>query len=251
MKILILGDIHGRTIWKDIIFRENPDKIIFLGDYVSTHDDINSEQQIYNLEEILQYREENPTKVILLRGNHDMQHLGYYWAECTGLDRDVLEVMSESEFKNRFLNLTRWIYIDKDLKTIFSHAGVSKVWLEHIKKYVISKQDSKYDGTIDLEELLDIINTIEPCELFEFTPNWCGDYSGDSTTQPPTWIRPSSLIYCYVKDWNQVIGHTPVTENIVDLGRALSLPVHIWDCDALEINQYLVIDNNEFIPKQI
>lgn len=40
MKILILGDIHGRTIWKQIIENENPDKIIFLGDYVSTHEDI-------------------------------------------------------------------------------------------------------------------------------------------------------------------------------------------------------------------
>ena len=35
--ILVLGDIHGRTIWKDIIDTENPDLIIFLGDYVTTH----------------------------------------------------------------------------------------------------------------------------------------------------------------------------------------------------------------------
>ena len=25
MRTLILGDIHGRTIWKDIIKKENPD----------------------------------------------------------------------------------------------------------------------------------------------------------------------------------------------------------------------------------
>ena len=34
MKIIILGDIHGRTIWKQIIEKENPDKIIFLGDTI-------------------------------------------------------------------------------------------------------------------------------------------------------------------------------------------------------------------------
>ena len=76
MKILVLGDIHGRTIWKDIIDSENPDKIIFLGDYVSTHDNISSSQQIDNLEDILSYKEGNLDKGILLRGNHDTQHLG-------------------------------------------------------------------------------------------------------------------------------------------------------------------------------
>lgn len=70
MKYLVLGDIHGRTIWKDIIAKENPDKIIFLGDYVSTHDGIPAEQQMSNLEDILNYKDENPDKVVLLRGNH-------------------------------------------------------------------------------------------------------------------------------------------------------------------------------------
>ena len=70
MKILALGDTHGRTIWKDIIEKENPDKVIFLGDYVSTHDNISSTQQLNNLEDILAYKEDNLDKVILLRGNH-------------------------------------------------------------------------------------------------------------------------------------------------------------------------------------
>ena len=70
MKILVLGDIHGRTIWKNIIEKENPDKIIFLGDYVSTHDNISADQQLSNLNNILNYKEESSDKVILLRGNH-------------------------------------------------------------------------------------------------------------------------------------------------------------------------------------
>lgn len=70
MKIVVLGDIHGRLIWSDIIEKENPDKVIFLGDYISTHEDISAEQQLSNLEDILNYKEENPDKVVLLRGNH-------------------------------------------------------------------------------------------------------------------------------------------------------------------------------------
>lgn len=42
--------------------------------------------------------------------------------------------MSSAEFLMRFTKLTDWVYIDDELKTIFSHAGVSKVWLEKILK---------------------------------------------------------------------------------------------------------------------
>ena len=40
MKIVVLGDIHGLTVWKDIIDKEQPDQVIFLGDYVSSHEGI-------------------------------------------------------------------------------------------------------------------------------------------------------------------------------------------------------------------
>ena len=54
MKIIVIGDIHGRTCWHDIV-KKNPDadKIIFLGDYVSTHEDIQSGQQCDNLFNII------------------------------------------------------------------------------------------------------------------------------------------------------------------------------------------------------
>lgn len=70
MKTLVIGDVHGRLCWPDIIEKESPDKVVFLGDYVSTHHLISSDQQLSNLEDILNYKEENPDKVVLLRGNH-------------------------------------------------------------------------------------------------------------------------------------------------------------------------------------
>lgn len=70
MKILILGDIHGRLIWYDIIKHESPDITIFLGDYITSHEGIYPEQQLANLEDILNYKEEHSDSVILLRGNH-------------------------------------------------------------------------------------------------------------------------------------------------------------------------------------
>lgn len=233
MKILVLGDIHGRSIWKDIIEKENPDKIIFLGDYVSTHENFSAKQQLSNLEDILNYKEENSDKVILLRGNHDIQHLGYYWAKCSGYYLTICQYMSESNFKERFLKLTQWIYIDENLKTIFSHAGVSQIWMDN------SKIKSIYE-----------INNLEPSELFEFNPESFYDYYGDSVTQPPIWIRPQALYECNIADWDQVVGHTPVIKDIINIREFTKNNRNIWLCDALNISKYLIIDNNEFIPSE-
>lgn len=249
MKILVLGDSHGRLIWKDIIEKENPDKVIFLGDYVSTHEDISSIQQINNLMDILAYKENNPDKVILLRGNHDLQHLGYYWAECSGLDKEVLNYMSEEDFKKRFLSFTQWIHVDKELRTIFSHAGVSARWLQDVEKYIVKTKGSQYDdGTIDQEVLLELINTIEPNEIFGFIPDSPYDYYGNSVTQSLVWIRPQALCRCNINRWDQVVGHTPVTSDIVNLKKATKENRNIWLCDALGLSKYLLIENGIFIP---
>lgn len=251
MRILVIGDIHGRTIWKDIIEKENPDRVIFLGDYVSTHENISAKQQLSNLEDILNYKEENSNKVILLRGNHDVQHFSYYWAECSGLDKEVLNYMSEEDFKKRFLSFTQWIHVDKELRTIFSHAGISARWLQDVEKYIVRTRGPQYDdGTIDQEALLELINTIEPNEIFGFIPDSPYDYYGNSVTQSLTWIRPQALCRCNISDYDQVVGHTPVSK-ITNIKQATKKHRNIWLCDALKTGQYLIIDNNEFQPKSL
>lgn len=238
MKSLVIGDIHGKTIWKDIIDKENPDKVIFLGDYVSTHGDESAEQQITNLDSILEYKINNPDIVILLRGNHCMQHLGYSWAECSGWNQKVYEMMKLR--KDDYLNLTQWVYIDDNLKTIFSHAGVSIMWMEQIAKI-----DSIYK-----------INELPPSEIFGFTPCKMSDYYGISPTQPPTWIRPQTLIEYMPEGWTQVIGHTPVIRlcNVGELMRngpeKHNCP-DLWCCDTLDIKEYLIIEDGVFIPKKL
>ena len=228
-KILVLGDTHGRTIWNEIIDKEVPDRIIFLGDYVTTHEGISATEQLNNLEDILSFKEINPDKTILLRGNHDTQCLGYYWAECYPNEPDVQKVMSVDPLRSRFEKLTQWVYIDEDLRVLFSHAGVSKVWMKN------SNVESIHD-----------INKLGFSELFGFTPDNLYDQSGYSVTQPPTWIRPASLLECNVDEYDQVVGHTPfrgVTKEIAPNGRA------VWFCDTQGENKYLVIDNVKFQPK--
>ena len=228
-KILVLGDTHGRTIWKFIIDKEAPDKVVFLGDYVTTHEGISAGIQLNNLEDILTFKEDFPGKIVLLRGNHDTQCLGYYWAECYPNEPKVKQVMAVDPLKSRFLSNTQWVYIDEKLKIIFSHAGISQVWM-------------KENNINDVHD----INSLSPSEIFGFTPDNPYDNSGYSVTQPPTWIRPASLLECNIDEYDQVVGHTPfkgITKEISPNGRV------IWFCDTQGEGKYLVIDNNKFQPK--
>ena len=259
-KILVLGDIHGRLIWYDIIQKENPDLVIFLGDYVSTHELISAEQQLSNLEDILNYKSENPDKVVLLRGNHDVQLLGYSWAECSGWDPKVYKGMLP--MKERFLSLTQWIYRIPDTNIVCSHAGISDAFLKNVEEYLVNHRGSQYDdGSIDTEIVIDLINTIEPCELFGFTPCKMSDFCGESATQPCTWIRPYTLLHYGVRDIIHVVGHTPIKHisNIKESSKELTLeqgmdPSYlddypdIWCCDNLQDGEYLIIEDGKFKP---
>ena len=237
MKTIILGDIHGRTCWYDIIEKENPDRIIFMGDYVSTHDkNVTIEQQCSNLEDILNFKEGFGENCILLRGNHDMQHLGYSWAECSGYFPHVAQWMIG--IKDRFLRLTQWVYIQDNI--VFSHAGITDKFWEYLNlgdptEYNILK-----------------INDIEPSSLFGFTPNRISDYYGDSQTQPLTWVRPVTLLEHNI-GWKQVVGHTRV-KTPGELTKQLhgnswvNIP-ELWCVDALPY-RYMVIENGQKMMRE-
>lgn len=229
MRIIILPDIHGRKWWKDILDNEVYDLVVFLGDYVSSHDDISGQEQIENLCNILDFKEQNPDKVILLRGNHDVQHLGYYWAECSGLFPEVEEWLSRKENKERFLKDTQWIYIYKPNDILFSHAGISKTWLRRTNV------------------LLKDINNLPPSELFGFSPGKDNpyDFYGDSIYQPCTWIRPSKLLLDGIKKYTQVVGHTTL-KNILHRKEGRGF----FFCDTC-LKEYLVFEDGRYEVKEV
>lgn len=253
MKTIVFGDIHGRRIWKDIMKIEyDADKYVFLGDYVGTHDrNMTSEQQIDNLNDLLNWAAEmnkyTPGRVILLRGNHDMQHLGYPWASCSGLDWHVQAEMMK--LKDRFLDATQWVYVDGNI--VYSHAGLSDVWMER-------------------NELTDPIqvNDLEPSKVFGFSPCKLSDYHGDSVTQPPTWIRPWGLFQNAFGDYTYIVGHTTYShityvkeemlngymESYADSNCPLDEDViqrikdanEIIVCDTLGSGEYLIVEDGNF-----
>ena len=224
MKILVLGDIHARTCWKEIINKESPDKIVFLGDYVSTHEHVSDDDQIKNFDDILKFKESNHDEVVLLRGNHDMQHLmgneGVF--QCSGF----FPIVSSWCQKNyeRILKNTQWVHIID--KYLFSHAGISETWFNEVpvKNYID-------------------INKLPPSELFGFRPDTIWDMYGDSKTQGCTWIRPETLARDSIIGYTQIIGHT-IVEKVVDIQQSVRQKQHIICCDCLP-RQYVIINNGK------
>lgn len=226
MKIVVIGDIHGRFVWRNIIDQEMADIFVFLGDYVSD-EKTSGNWQIANLMSILKFKEDNPKRVILLRGNHDMQHLGYSWAKCSGLNSYVLEKMSK--MKKRFECDTQWIYTADNV--IFSHVGITRTWLQSIGLS---------------ESTINEINKINPNESLGFISDSSCDSIGTSKTQGITWVRPNTLIKDSIKDVTQIVGHTPVKEICKKENNENNCD--FWFCDSLP--QYLVIENRHYFIKQ-
>lgn len=241
MKTLVLGDIEGRTCWKEIVEKEKPDRVIFLGDLATTHFRglITNETCIENFKEILKFYDEFEGEVIILRGNHDCYDIGgWYWAECWPFNKKVSQAIRP--YKEEWLNKSQWIFLDGNI--CFSHAGVSSIWMKNIAKI----------------KTLEEINDLPPSEIFGFNGKM-SDYTGISSTQPPTWIRPETLVDCGYKGVIHVVGHTNVgslrnyKDEYVKSGIysqvELDKLVDVWCCDTLP-REYLIIDNDKFIVKK-
>lgn len=235
-QIVVLGDIHGRPIWKDIIEKESPEQVIFLGDYVSTHENYTEQEQVDNFEEIIEYKRNHPN-TIMLRGNHDLQHLGYYWAQCSGYFPKVAKLMKE--WKQTYLDNTQWLYIIDN--TVFSHAGISTVWL---------REEMGIDPDNLTNDILNDINKLEPSEKFGFTSRDRWDIYGESPYQPLTWIRPNTLVDVMIPGYNQVVGHT-VSYKVFNTREVEHLDNDLWLCDALGEGWYLTINDGNYKAEKI
>ena len=108
LKYLIIPDVHGRDFWIEplkYVLKNTDAKIIFLGDYLDVYleefqekyeFDINDyskktyekfnkvyDDAIENFKSIIDFKKENPDRIILLLGNHDCGYsIGDYICDC-------------------------------------------------------------------------------------------------------------------------------------------------------------------------
>lgn len=222
MKIIALGDTHGKNYWKSVADTQGFDQLVFIGDYFDSFD-IAATEQISNFLDIVAYKKAHPAKVTMLFGNHDFHYLP--------VARQANQTYSGFQDRMSFqigqliqdhLHLMQMCY--KWENFMFTHAGITHTWLNNA---------GYSEGEADT-----FIN-----ELFKYKPvkfffdGW--DPYGDNVTQSPIWVRPRSLkknAYNY-ETIKQVVGHTKVKNLEIVKDRYFFI-------DTMDSSrEYLIIEN--------
>jgi len=234
MKIIAIGDIHGRSHWKEIINDNmDADKIVFIGDYFdSRNGGYSANRQISNFKDILEVKKVYPDKVILLIGNHDHHYIGgvnqTYSGYQAGYAVDIREVL-EIALKEGLLQLC-WFHENY----FFSHAGLTKTWSE---QFLGNANPSL--GSVLMKALNEMYYFCPRNFNFNMGENY--DRSGDDVTQSPIWVRPKSLLSDMVDNIICVVGHTTV----IKLGINEDIPnLILIDCLGTS-GEYLIIEDGK------
>ena len=238
MKLVAIGDIHGRDIWKQIIAKEqDADEFVFVGDYFDSFT-VKGPDQINNFLDIIEFKKQSKVPVILLVGNHD--HHYYPGVDDSGTSgyQTLLAPSIKHVVDDNKQHLQAAYQVGE---FVFTHAGLSSEWL---------------DDTIEDWNADNVVEKVN--ELFQYQPGkiayrsykQVGDQVygaqgyGNEAFQGPIWIRPSALMTANKKTLRkkiiQIVGHTP-QDNIDIEGK--STGGRYYFIDTLEYNQgqYLIV----------
>ena len=196
----IIGDIHGRTCWKNIVREDSIN--IFVGDYFDPYEYIPQVERMANFHDILDFKRRHP-ETVLLYGNHDLHYL------IADEHYSRYEARYANEYWHEFMqseSLFHGIAYPIAVIALVTHAGVTKEWYK------------KYFGAYHSEPLSVVAEKInrlwhEDKQAFSFEVNateW-NDHYGTSPTHSPVWIRPDTLVKhdLFVgTDILQIIGHS-------------------------------------------
>ena len=244
MKILTIGDIHGRTTWKtfaDIpnllsanelsagkdLFIPQYDKYVFVGDYTDSFD-VSNEEIKNNLLHIIRFKRLYPEHVILLWGNHDIYYyLNQPWLPvktwCSGfrpdMHYDLYEIFNES-----YKHFRLAFQVDKYLWT---HAGVHEGWYNHrfLPKFnELDKFGNEFENLAD--ELNFAFDRRLEC-IFDIDP-----LRGGTGTKVggPLWVHKTQILHKPLRRFQQIAGHNPNRHitTVIMKDRSITL------CDVLE-----------------
>ena len=206
MKLIALGDTHGRTDWRRIVSGNESDKLVLVGDYFDAKEDITAEQQMDNFRELLSYKQANREKAILLFGNHDYHYLDVVHETYSGFQKwkqaGIRELLREAMREN----LLQMCFVHENY--VFTHAGITKTWASN------NNVDLTQGGK-SIENQINDLFRHKPI-AFGFTIGENFSFSGDDICQSPIWVRPNSLRKDRTDGFVQIVGHTPQRKLVID-----------------------------------
>ena len=221
MSLVIIGDIHGRPIWTNIVSRHPNAEIIFLGDYFDSKEGMTGSEQIENFNKIIGFKKSWPKKVTLLLGNHDYHYLPFAGETYSGYQyafaMDIRKALEQATGQ-KLLKICK-----SHRGYLFSHAGLTKTWC--------LRNDIPISNPVNAVNNLFYRNP----GAFRFSPGPRFDSSGNEPEQGPLWVRPPSLFADNLPGATQVVGHTQ-RKTIQFLEGVIVVDVLSYSCNYLEIN---------------
>ena len=203
-KILILPDIHGRKFWHDAVekYKDEVEKIIFLGDYLDPYgyEGVTADDAIQEFCDILEFKDNNMDKTILLLGNHDICYFNEYFRINAGGGRfDYFNAEKIKELFTDNMNMFQLAYEQKvgDTRYLFTHAGIVRGWYEF---------NFGVRGNLTVENLNKLLDTEEGVKALSNVGlyRW-GSYDYGSMVWADVHEQQKKRLF---EDVYQVFGHT-------------------------------------------
>ena len=225
-KRLILGDIHGHIDFvKQIYEYETPNDVIILGDYCDSYT-LKPKDIADCFNELLLLKSKHKCgEFNLLIGNHDLHYM-LTSEEYSGKNYLTESMMHETLMNAWNVKILEPYIVDEKNKTIYSHAGITKTWL--------NIWGHKLGDEVNLNSLIFTFGNTLNCY-------------GDCPKNGFVWVRPNSLYNDMLDGYKQVVGHT-VTEKPVIIGTENNKPVIIDFNDNDKVNSDGIIFLLDTLP---
>lgn len=211
-EILIVPDVHGRNFWEPALNCDG--EVIFLGDYLDpyAHEGFTPEDAYRGLLKIVDYRRQNPDRVTLLIGNHELHYYNRKYAASRFSDSyyEKYHAILTDESTAGLFQICR--QVDRFL---FIHAGITKGWFE------LHREELQNMGS-GLEEQINNLFRADMDAFFEISEYRGGIHHFGS----PLWadIREHASETAHFDDEIfQIIGHTQISGDEPIAGRNICL----------------------------
>jgi len=207
-KILIIPDVHGRKFWRDYI-NEEFDNIIFLGDYLDPYDgEATQKEALKEFKDIVDFKNNNLEKVILLIGNHDCPYvfdaygkaLSYWCRHDYKRHNEIAKIFKDNLDK---FQIAWECDNEKYGKVLFTHAGVNSDFKS------ICGLDANQINSFFLSEETNGVSNIVSLANVSFYRGGYGSFGS------PVWADVREHINYPVTDVFQIFGHTYSKDSII------------------------------------
>jgi len=192
-EILIVPDVHGRRFWEPAL--DYSGQIIFLGDYLDPYpsEGIGEDTAFANFLDIVDFKTDNPDRVTLLLGNHELSYLDPAFNHSRRSDVYY-------DCANDTLTSVDFQVCKRVGAYLFSHAGVSLGWYKKHRAELLKR------GTT-IEQQLNTYFQDSKMAFDETGPSRGGKQEFGS----PLWADLSELWYettHFDPDIFQIVGHS-------------------------------------------